>query len=114
MKINKMSLFVQVLHVIMCIVKSVTILQDAGPSRKVRLFCLDLLFRRCPGKPGHKFLLQVIVMEKIEFTQSIDCRVCVLEKRDAPRRKLERIIQERRKCRKCKGCERLRELESNQ
>lgn len=50
-------------------------------------------------------------MEKIEFVHSIDCRVCVLEIRDAPKRKLERILQERGKCAKCKGCERLKEIE---
>lgn len=45
-------------------------------------------------------------MEEIRWTHSIDCRSCALEMRDAPRRKLERIIDERKRTPKCNGCER--------
>lgn len=48
-------------------------------------------------------------MEEIRWTHSIDCRSCVLEMRDAPRKKLERIIDERKHTPKCNGCERLAE-----
>jgi hypothetical protein len=50
-------------------------------------------------------------MESIVFVHSVDCRVCVLEIRDAPKKKLERIIEERKRCRKCYQCERLQEVE---
>lgn len=49
-------------------------------------------------------------MEKIIFVRSADCRVCALEIRDAPRKKLERIIEERKHTTKCRGCERLEQV----
>lgn len=49
-------------------------------------------------------------MEEVRFIdRAPDCRACALELRDAPRRKLEQIMQERGKHDKCKGCERLKE-----
>jgi hypothetical protein len=47
-------------------------------------------------------------MEEIVFVRTPDCRACMYELRDAPSRKLETIINERRRCRKCNYCERLR------
>ena len=46
-------------------------------------------------------------MEEIRWIHSIDCRSCALEIRDAPRKKLERIVDERKRTPKCNGCERL-------
>jgi hypothetical protein len=51
-------------------------------------------------------------MEEIVFVHSVDCRVCVLELRDAPKKKLEKIIEERNRSRKCKDCERLQKIEN--
>lgn len=66
------------------------------------------------GKP-ERFLFclkQVIDMDEIVFIHSVDCRSCVYEMRDAPKRKMERIIQDRKRCQKCKDCERLKEAEN--
>jgi hypothetical protein len=52
-------------------------------------------------------------MEEIIFVRSVDCRACAFEMRDAPKRKLERIIGERKMCRKCQQCERLQEAEQS-
>ena len=46
-------------------------------------------------------------MEEIRWIHSIDCRSCVLEMRDASRRKMEQIVDERKHTPKCRGCERL-------
>jgi hypothetical protein len=46
-------------------------------------------------------------MEEIRWIQSIDCRSCALELRDAPRRKMERIREDRKHIPKCKDCPRL-------
>lgn len=46
-------------------------------------------------------------MEEIRWIHSIDCRSCALEMRDAPRRKMEQIVDERKHTPKCRGCERL-------
>lgn len=50
-------------------------------------------------------------MEGIIFVHSVDCRFCVSEIRDASKKRLEKIVEERKRCRKCQNCERLIETE---
>jgi hypothetical protein len=51
----------------------------------------------------------VQAVEDIVFVHSVDCRACAFEIQSAPKRKLEKIIQERKRCRKCQQCVRLAE-----
>ena len=48
---------------------------------------------------------------EIVWIKSPDCRACAFDLENSSRRKLERIAQERKRCRKCEGCEMLREVE---
>lgn len=51
-------------------------------------------------------------MESIKWVKSPDCRSCVFELENVPRRKLMIIIESRKHLSKCNRCERLRLLEA--
>ena len=45
-------------------------------------------------------------MEEIRFIVTPDCRECAFEIKSASKRKLEKIIEDRKHIPKCKGCQR--------
>lgn len=50
-------------------------------------------------------------MGYITWANSVTCKECITQIYGVSKTRLYKIVQERKKCKKCAGCERLREVE---